>query len=285
MMHRSPGDRQPLKSFLSAFVGLGLLLAAATSPAYGTDGKEKRPGIGDILPLLDARSPQALAGVLRSALLDYLPNPLYDESPGWGRKRKVRRIRFEGNGLIRRPKVVKVDQNHGTWRHIKLTAIRPKDTLVLDIRNVRFPKPGTMTFDIFLAFDARGEFTQQNWERGIRLWSGTVRARFRAQVYMNCEATARLVPGKNQLIPDASFRLRATNAAFRYDNLVYEHVPGIGGAAARILGKTFHRMLDTFRPSLERRMLERANAAIVRAADTGEVRISLRRVFSKVLGQ
>ncbi|HZT80272.1 MAG TPA: hypothetical protein VFA26_08625, partial [Gemmataceae bacterium] len=74
---------------------------------------------------------------------------------------------------------------------------------------------------------------------------------------------------------------RATKADLRYDNLVVEHVAGVGGELAKLIGDAFHGGLTQWRPALERELLARADAAIVRAADTKEVRVNLAGLFAK----
>ncbi len=138
-----------------------------------------------------------------------------------------------------------------------------------------------MYFDLYLAFDGRATYWHHVWESGVRLYAGSVRARFRAKVLLRCEVTSRLEAGK-YFIPDAVFRMRAKQAHLAYDNLVFEHIPGIGGDAAKILGGAFHGAIRQWHPSLERGLLQKGNAAIVKAADTKDVRLSLGRVFSKV---
>ena len=51
----------------------------------------------------------------------------------------------------------------------------------------------------------------------------------------------------------------------KYDNVVVEHTAGVGGSAAKMIGEAVHRALTRHRPSLERELLARANAAIVQA--------------------
>jgi hypothetical protein len=54
----------------------------------------------------------------------------------------------------------------------------------------------------------------------------------------------------------------------------------VGGETAKLLGDAAVDALRTFKPSLERNLVARANAAIVRAADTKEVRVNLANLFS-----
>ena len=77
------------------------------------------------------------------------------------------------------------------------------------------------------------------------------------------------------MLPDAVIRLRATKANLKYDNLVVEHAAGLGGAAAKLMGDAAHRLVSELKPSLERDLLAKADAAIVKAADTKEIHVKL----------
>jgi hypothetical protein len=98
-----------------------------------------------------------------------------------------------------------------------------------------------------------------------------VRARLRIKLTLRCEVTARVEANGAQL-PDMIFRLRVTQADTNYDHFVTEHIAGLGGDAARLLGDTLQK---TLHHSLEKRVLPKANAAIVKAGDTKDIRLSL----------
>ena len=66
----------------------------------------------------------------------------------------------------------------------------------------------------------------------------------------------------------------------RYDDLEVTHVPGIGGDMAQILGDGLRATVKKLKPSLERNLLEKGDA-IVKAADSKEVHISLTKLFGK----
>jgi hypothetical protein len=76
-------------------------------------------------------------------------------------------------------------------------------------------------------------------------------------------------------LPDIVFRLRVVKATVSYDNLVVEHLNGVGGSPARLMGEALRSTLKQWKPSIERNLLARAEVAIVKAADTREVRIGL----------
>jgi hypothetical protein len=73
--------------------------------------------------------------------------------------------------------------------------------------------------------------------------------------------------------------MRVTEAQLFYEDLKINHTAGIGGDGARILGEAIIDSVKRFKPDLERELLDKANAAIVRAADTKEVRISVESLF------
>ena len=100
----------------------------------------------------------------------------------------------------------------------------------------------------------------------------------RLKLNLKCEATSRWEK-TGGFLPDALFRVRILQADARYDKLVIEHVAGIGGEAAKVLGDLFKGSLEQWRPSLERELLAKADAAIVKAGDTKEVRVRLSSVL------
>ncbi len=216
------------------------------------------------VPPVSNETTAAFARTIRSYLLRELPEPLYDASPGWGRE-------------VRTWRGTKKD---GLWRKIHVTALNPAHTLTFDIRDVSLRETGRIGFTALFALEARVEHRWQRWAAGVKLYNTSIRARFRVQVTLQCEATID-VGHDPLLLPEAVCRLRATESHLQLDNVVVEHVAGFGGDAAEIVGNTIRRGLKQWHPSLERRLLTKAEAAIVRAVDTKEVRLSLTRLWQK----
>jgi hypothetical protein len=246
---------------------MGLILGAAAVQAGGPVPPPANP-----LALLGGGSPDALAGSLRGYLVQAMPNPLYEDLRHWGLQRPVTR------GLTRRSQIQGNLKNDGRWWKVRVTALRTADTLVLDLREVSRPEPGRMLFTAFLALDAQVDYDRQHWRAGLRLSSSSVRARLRLKLTLRGEAVARLET--RGALPEMVFRLRVLQADAGYDHLVVEHAAGLGGEAAKVLGELAQKTLRQWRPSLERDLLDRANAAILKAGNSKEVRISL----SKLLG-
>jgi len=229
--------------------------------------------------ILDPSASAALAGSLRAALLEAAPDPLAEDDSHWGGRRLVGDgIKWHGHGLHVHPEIVKAEKNDGRWWKVRAAAERLPDTLVVDLRDVRAAGRGVTTFTAFLSFDARVEYDQQNWDRGVRLYSGSAVARLRLNLVLHCEATTKLERNGTPL-PDAMFRLRVTDAKLGYDHFEVEHIVGVGGDLAKLIGEAVKDGVEQWRPSLERNLLRKADAAIVKAGDTKEVRLSVLKVL------
>jgi hypothetical protein len=259
-----------------ALVFLSLLVLAPTravaAPASAPAGST---------PLLPDTTLDSLAGSLRGFLIEYLPTPLYTTTKNWGNTRPVANgVKWKGKGLKVHAEVMKAPKNDGIWTRLTLTSPNLRNSLILDLRNLRAAPQGPATFDAFVAFDVTAEYERQSWMSGARLYSGSTRLRFRVKLAMQCEVTSRLEKHDGAM-PDLVFRMRVVKANLSYDNLVFEHVAGLGGEAAKLIGEAVKGGLHRFHPGLEREMLAKAEAAVVKAADTKEVRVSLARVLPR----
>jgi hypothetical protein len=225
-------------------------------------------------PQPNRKPADALATSLRNLILQFIPMPLHEDDKHWGKQIEVDRIEWKGKGLKVHPVSVKVKKNHGTWWKVVIMTPMIKEGLICEVHDLAQPEPGRMTFALYLAFDTLVDYERQKWERGIRLWGGSTRARMRIKLNLNCEVLTRFEKSKH-VLPNVVFRLRVLSSDLKYDKLVVTHIPGIGGDMAQILGDAVHACIKQLKPSLERKLLDKANAAIVKAADTKEVHLSL----------
>ena len=222
-----------------------------------------------------AQQPESLAELsqaLKPLLAEALPEVLYEKQDNWGHTTMVTHG-ILWHGL--RPEFTKAPRNDGTWKNIKISLRNPKQTVDIRMYGLEKLDDERQTFKTDLSFVCAVDYDQQNWESGVRLWSGSVRAHFRAKAHLDCENLIRVETKEKSLLPDIVFRLRVTKARVGYDDLVVEHIAGVGGTAAKLAGEGFHDALNQWKPSVERKLLERASAAIVKAADTKEVRLGL----------
>ena len=246
-------------------VVLGTLAVTATGARAGESADLIRP-----------KDVAALSKQLRSLLVKHAPTTLYEAYPGWGETKRVPNgLEWkEGKVLPLKPRFQYGEKNHGTWRHIKVTAPDLDSSLFFDIRNVKQHEPGRTTFDVAIAFDVKVFVDQERWRSGIKTYDVSVRAQATVKLLLCCELTTRTEPN-GTFFPDAVIRLRVTRADLGYDDLEVQHIAGIGGDGAKVIGDMVHGIIREVKPSMERDLLEKGNAAIVKAGDTKEVRVSL----------
>lgn len=211
-----------------------------------------------------------LTQLLQPLLLDALPPVLYEGQQNWGKQSLVSEIHFKGI----KPVIRKVPRNDGTWRKFKVTTRNLPSTFRVKLTDLRQLDADRQAFKIYLTFMLNMEMEQQHWESGVRFYAGSAKARLRLNLDLDCESTLKLDTSKSVLLPDAVFRLRVTRANVSYNELVVEHIGGLGGAAAKFIGDTLHDAVKQWRPSIERNLRDQANAAIVKAADTKEIKLS-----------
>jgi hypothetical protein len=220
---------------------------------------------------------ERLVVLLRGLLLANLPTPLVEAPRNWGHQREVL-VGLKWHGP--RPEPQKSFRNDGHWQRVRLEAVNPATTLALGVNKLVNLEPGKVTFDALIGLDTRLTYEQQVWKSGVRLYSGETRARCRAALRLSCEVTNRLEKRPGTLLPDVVFRVRVTEAEVFYTDLVCEHTLGMGGDAAKVIGQAVHDVLNAVKPSVERDLLAKANAAIVKAADTKDVRVEFDRLLS-----
>jgi hypothetical protein len=223
--------------------------------------------------VLPASARDELAGDLRGLLLKNLPDPLYETNRDWGHQSDGKQLRI---GKLKAD-ISHEPKNSGVWQKMRVEAVNPTETLVFDLREVVSPEPGRLTFQVFVALDTHFEYQRQRWEIGVKLLDAKARAKARVKVTLDCEAASRVE--NHGLLPEYVVQLKVTKADLRYDNLKFEHIAGIGGDAAQMIGEFAHAAVTQWRPSAERDLLARANAAIVKAGENKEVRLSLTKLF------
>jgi hypothetical protein len=231
------------------------------------------------LSALLGTSTDAVAGAFRGFLAKNLPPLLYEDSPNWGHQANVlTRVDLKGPLLKLHTEKVYTLKNHGTWRKVQVHAPNLTDTLVFDIRNLAQPEPGKLTFEVFLSFDVRIDYEQQDWANGVRLYAGSATVDARVKLAMQCEVTAR-IEKTGSILPDVILGVRVSKARLNYDNFKTEHLAGLGGEAARLLGEAVRHGLEKWNPGMEKELLAKADAAIVKAGQDKEVRLSLNNLF------
>jgi hypothetical protein len=227
-----------------------------------------------------AQAPETLESVsaaMRPLIIEAMPAVLYEKKDNWGNQREsFARLVFRGI----KPVVEKTPKNDGYWKAIKVVPQELQRSFHFKLYDVQQVSVEKQTFKAKLGFQAGIEFDHQLWESGVRLFAGNTRARVQLEMDMDVDNIIKIEKDKSGL-PQFVFRLNVTKANLQYRDLVVEHTAGVGGSAAKVIGDGLHSAIKQWKPSIERNMLERANSAIVKAADTKEIVVGLTGLVKK----
>jgi hypothetical protein len=249
------------------FVLICTSLAVAQAPVKAPTVSDKKEAKFDT---------EFLSKQFTKLMLKNLPDPLIEAPDGWGNQKEVPiGIEWERRGAIRfRPKAMKDVKNDGHWKKVTLTADKPEDSLTVKIKDVQADGNKTV-FDVYIGLDVKILYEQQMWAFGKRMYAGETRAKCHADLTLTVELTDKLEYKPMASLPDYILKPSVTKADLTYRDLEVEKTLGLGGDAAKVLGKGFLEILKVVKPNMDKDMLEKANKAIVKAAENKEIRIEL----------
>jgi hypothetical protein len=201
-----------------------------------------------------------LAAQLKDLFLTVLPDPLFEDLSHWGRQERNLRGQMK---------------NDGRWWKLRMEGRQFPNGLSVRVEDLQPGGKNRQTFSLYIDLMTNIVSDRQTWLRGVRLYSGSTRARVKLSLSLACEIVTRLETAKGATLPEMVFRFRVINSFLHYDDLVVEHTAGVGGDTAKYLGELVMSILKQVKPSLERKLFERANATILKAGDSKEIRIGL----------
>jgi hypothetical protein len=132
------------------------LLAAAPEPAA-------------VAAALDAETRESLSRTVRGILVESLPERIED-SENWGEKRSI----FSGFKIERDGGKLKVekrtkDVNHGLWRQIQVTPVKPADNLKFQIVDAHSVGPRRVAFQVLVSAPLKVSARIERWRSGIKM--------------------------------------------------------------------------------------------------------------------
>ena len=232
-------------------------------------------------PTMTVEETKTLSNVARQLILKFLPDPALTTKKNWGNQKEVVvRIDGERKGPFQWKFETKKElKNDGHWRALTLSAVEPATKFGIELKDIVTPEPGKTTFTAILTSPVKFEFEQQFWKAGIRLLRGETRGRCDTTIVLRCESMSKLDWAPGKLLPSQILRVKVTNADVNYENLKIEHTAGLGGDAAKVVGETVLKAVKLMKPNLEKDLLEKANAAIVKAGDSKEMKLDLEKLI------
>ena len=271
-------------------IALFSLTFGCTAAVAATDEPKIPPDIlqtGGITPLsastvggkpalkTDPAEAEALATVLRDLLKKNLPDPLSKSNHNWGHQKGVTVTLHHLDGLRLWSESVQEMRNDGHWQRTDIR-IPDRDKIALAVTELTHPEEGKMLVTVgAVAERVELQFEQQIWRNGLRLYAGETRGHCKGALTLKAEFTTKTEFKKGSLLPEITLKLQVTSAELFYEKLVVDHTAGLNGEAAKALGDLTIHIVKVIKPHLEKDLLEKAEAAIVKATHTKDLTITL----------
>lgn len=231
-----------------------------------------------------ARPEQILEGAMSGAVERFLYYELRDlnsqSSNNWDNKIRVwtgkTKVVFQGINS----RVVRIydHKNHGVWTRSSVKMENARDQLDVKFRNFhKTPGKSELRFQIYVRAMFRGQVEARHYNRGVRLWSATVKGRAKGHIYLNMKVY--IYKQGN------GYRLgwKAENADIKYSDVVTDRVGHAGGYTARVIGDAFTGAIKQWFPKKEREAIAKARKAVSKAISSNiQIRNDLARVIRMI---
>lgn len=228
----------------------------------------------------DPAEAEALAKVLRDLLGKNLPDPITKSNHNWGHQKAVTVNKHHLDGLRIWTEPVEEMKNDGTWRRTDIR-IPDKDKIALAVTELTHPEQGKMLVTVgVVAERVELHFEQQIWKTGLRLYSGETRGHCKGALILKAEINTKTEFKPGSFLPDITLKLQVTSAELFYEKLVVDHTAGLSGDAAHALGDITIQIVKAIKPNIEKDLLEKAEAAIVKAARKSELTLTLDKLMA-----
>jgi hypothetical protein len=242
--------------------------------------KPDAPGVKkDVLPT-DPVEAEALAKVLRDLLKNNLPDPVTKSNHNWGHQKTVNATVLHRDGLRFWSETVPEMKNDGTWRRTDIR-IPDRDKVAISVPELTHPEEGKMLASLSVVAERVDlHFEQQIWHNGVRLYSGETRGHCKGALSLKAEVITKTEVVKGSFFPTISLKFHIISAELYYEKLVIDHTAGLDGEAAKALGELTIQIIKAIKPHLEKELLEKADAAIVKAAQKKELTVTLDKLMA-----
>jgi len=217
----------------------------------------------------------ALTRILTDLLRRHLPDPLAQASENWGKQREVHgtRRRIRDWRIVSEP--YQEIRNDGLWRRLTLRVPR-KDQLRVGIQNIEFPRRGCLRGRVLTVADRVDlQLEQQQWCNGLRLYACDTRAHCKVGLTLRAEVSSRQEHPIDAFLPKYVLKIHILEARLDYTDVVVDHILGLDGKAARVVGDGIREVVSRFKPDFEEQLRRKAETAVIRVMENRELCIAL----------
>jgi hypothetical protein len=232
------------------------------------------------LPRTDPVEAEALTKVLRELLKKNLPDPITKSNHNWGHQKAVTTKTLHREGFKFWTEEAQEMKNDGTWRRADIR-IPEQDKIAVAVTELTHPEDGKMLVTVSAVAERVDlHFEQQIWTNGVRIYGGETRGHCKGALTLKAEVITKTEFKPGSFFPNISLKLQVTKAEVFYEKLVVDHTAGLNGEAAKAIGDLTIQIVKAIKPNLEKDLLEKADAAIVKAAQKKELTLTLDKLMA-----
>jgi hypothetical protein len=205
-------------------------------------------------------SQESLHELVTDIVLQYIPHQYEDDDEWGGKKRVVRGVKWERDGIVLKPIKMHKDVNHGSWRYYRLRLHEPEQKFDIKIENVADAGDGRVAFDAVVTAKllAHGRIAQ--WERGVQLIAMSADAEADVRLRITCKFGVRF--NATQFPPTVSLDPEVTAADIQMLGFRVTRISRIGGSVAKELGRTLEGLIRRKLDQQEGKLVAKANKKI-----------------------
>ena len=223
----------------------------------------------------------ALAKTLRGLLLQHMPNPLVKANDGWGKQKEY----VVGAVMLRNPKRFGPDAprqmvNDGLWRRVTLTARKPAETLNLSIPELVRPTETTALLTVNTEMEVDFRVEHQLWTRGRQIYTGETRGHCKAAMTVKASVETKMEANPGALLPSITLVVKVTDVKLFHDKFIIDHTAGMDGPDAQKMGDFMLEVAKSVKPDLEAQLMEKANAAVLKAVGSKDIKVQLDKLLA-----
>jgi hypothetical protein len=231
-------------------------------------------------PRTDPIEAEALTKVLLELLKKTLPDPITKSNHNWGHQKAVTTKVLHRDGFKFWTEQVQEMKNDGIWRRADIR-IPDHDKIAIAVTELTHPEDGKMQVTVSAVAERVDlHFEQQIWTNGVRLYGGESRGHCKGALTLNAEVITKTEFKPGSFFPTISLKLQVTKAELFYEKLVVDHTAGLNGEAAKAIGDLTIQIVKAIKPHIEKDLLEKADTAIVKAAQQKELTLTLDKLMA-----
>lgn len=186
----------------------------------------------------------------------------YENRKQW---EKTKNVVVGIGGKLLDPRIKRKKLRHGTWRRSLVTLVEPEKRLRLELSDVQRPDPSRQQFELSVRARVDLFYQQQEWRRGLRLYSVSGNATADLEMDLSCEMAIVVEP--SLFLPTVVLEPKVSDADIRLKRFRLKDFGGADGPVVREVGDLFEGVVRDQLRDKENEIVKKVNRSIAKRSD------------------